>query len=293
VLIGACLKWVDLRPEVDPLTGEPAAPTRSSGASAADLAALEIALRLAEIWGAEVLALTAGPPPADAILRDALAAGAHRARRVDVSADLPSPAVAEALAGALDGATLVCCGDWSLDRGSGSVPAFLAAETGAAQALGLLAVSPAASSPGAPGPSAGSAAGGAPPALAAERRLDRGRREQLAVPLPAVISLEGGAARLRRATLAAVLAAGVAEIEVVAGPSLPAERRVRVERVGPYRPRARQRSAPASDLPARERILALTGALGASEPPRTVTATPDEAAEVILGQLRTWGYLEA
>ena len=38
------------------------------------------------------------------------------------------------------GAGLVLCGDLSADRGSGSVPAFLAAHLGAAQALGLVAV---------------------------------------------------------------------------------------------------------------------------------------------------------
>ena len=170
----------------------------------------------------------------------------------------------------------MCCGDWSLDRGSGSVPAFLAAELGAAQALGLVAVTP-----------------GATPSLVAERRLDRGRRERLTVPLPAVISLEGGSVRLRRAPLAAVLAAGSAPIEVVTPPSLAAEGRVRTERTGPYRPRARARVAPAGDASPRDRILALTGALDATEPARTVSADPEAAADLILDQLRSWGYLSS
>lgn len=274
MLIAVCLKWVDLHPEVDPLTGEVADDRRSFGASAADQAALETALQLAATWGAEVIAVTAGPQAADAVLRDALAAGATRAVRVDLPAELPSAQVAEALGAAVAGADLVCCGDWSLDRGSGSVPAFLAAELGAAQALGLVAV----------------ASGEA--TVAAERRLDRGRRERLTVPLPAVISVEGGSVRLRRASLAAVLSAGSASIEVVAQPSLPIEHRVRIERTGPYRPRARTRPAPPGDASPRERILALTGALDAVEPARTVTADPDAAAELILDQLRSWGYID-
>ncbi len=273
MLVAVCLKWVDLRPEVDPLTGEVADDQRSFGASAADQAALETALVVAAAWGAEVLAVTAGPAAADAVLRDALAAGAAQAVRVDTRSDLPSAQVAESLAAVVAGADLVCCGDWSLDRGSGSVPAFLAAELGAAQALGLVAVTP------------GDAT------LATERRLDRGRRERLTVPLPAVISVEGGSVRLRRAPLAAVLAAGSASIDVVTPPSLPIEHRVRTERTGPYRPRARTRPSPPGDASPRERILALTGALDATEPARTVTADPEAAAELILEQLRSWGYL--
>ncbi len=40
-MIAACLKLVDQRPEIDPLTGEVRIDARTSGASEADLAALE------------------------------------------------------------------------------------------------------------------------------------------------------------------------------------------------------------------------------------------------------------
>ena len=92
------------------------------------------------------------------------------------------------------GADLVCCGDYSLDGGSGSVPAFLAAQLGAAQALGLGAARASARrrrgrSTGRPGGSTRAAARCWPS------------------PAPAVLSVEGGSAELRRAGLAAVLAA--------------------------------------------------------------------------------------
>ncbi len=80
-----------------------------------------------------------GPPAADDALRRAIATGAARAVRIDGSTALDSRHVATELAGVVGGSDLVVCGDFSLDRGTGSVPAFLAHELGAAQALGLLA----------------------------------------------------------------------------------------------------------------------------------------------------------
>ena len=96
------LKWVGLRPEIDPLSGAVHDDRHSFGCSEADRAALEWALRLAETWpGAdaggvrpEVVAVTVGPPEADALLRDALAAGATRAVRAELAGDASSPEVA-------------------------------------------------------------------------------------------------------------------------------------------------------------------------------------------------------
>ena len=84
---------------------------------------------------------------------------------------------------------LVLCGDRSVDRGTGALPAFVAHELGAAQALGLVTLEP------------------GDGVLSAERRLDSGWRERLRVPLPAVCSVEAAGIRLRRASLAGALAA--------------------------------------------------------------------------------------
>ena len=48
--------------------------------------------------------------------------------------------------------------------------------------------------------------------------------------------------------------------------------------------------APAGDH-ALQRIVALTGALVDRDPPRTVVLEPGAAADEILAQLRSWGYL--
>jgi electron transfer flavoprotein beta subunit len=270
VTVLACLKWADHKPDVDPLTGAVRTDWRTSGMSDADRAALEWALRLGSVWGEPVAAATCGPPAADAVLVEALSAGAGSAVRVDLATGAPSDVVAASLAGVLAPAPgAVLCGVWSLDRGSGSVPAFLAAELGAAQALGLVSLEPAEG------------------ALLAERRLDRGARERLRVPLPAVCSVEAGSARLRRATLPGVLGTARAQIEVVPGPTMPVAGPVRT---APFRPRAKELPAPAFPS-ARERVLALTGVLSDREPPHTLVLPPDQAADELLARLGAWGYL--
>src|SRR5262249_1292648 len=82
-LIVAALGWSWQSATVDRLTGELGVGPRAGGASPADCAALEYALRLAERWRALVIAATVGPPAADALLRTALAAGAAGALRVE------------------------------------------------------------------------------------------------------------------------------------------------------------------------------------------------------------------
>ncbi|MET0729511.1 MAG: mycofactocin-associated electron transfer flavoprotein beta subunit [Acidimicrobiales bacterium] len=270
-MIAVCLKWVERRPHVDPLTGETATDPRTSGASPADLSALEHGLRLAEAWEDDLVAVTAGEPSAEPMLREALAVGAHRAVRVDAPEGSSSEDVAASLAPVLRGAGTVLCGDWSLDRGSGAVPALLAAHLGAAQALGLVNV-----------------VAEGPDHVLASRRLDGGRRERLRVPAPRVLSVEGGLA-LRRAPLEAVLASKEAPVEIVHSNL---HRSAPTADVAPYRPRARELPVPSPDLSARERILALTGALVARTHPELVTLEPADAADRLLGQLRVWGYLE-
>src|SRR5213075_913497 len=97
-LIAVCVKWVDLRPEVDPLSGAVHHDARSTGLSDADQAALEWALRAGEAWGEPVVAATAGPAAAGAALREALAAGAARAVRVELAPYASSATVAAGLA---------------------------------------------------------------------------------------------------------------------------------------------------------------------------------------------------
>ena len=255
-----CWKWV--APDGD---------ARWGGVSHADRAALEIGLRLAEAAGLGVTVVSLGGADAEHGLREALAAGVTRAIRIDAPAALRSDVAAAAIARVAGRPDWVVCGDISSDRGSGSVPAFLAAELGTAQALGLVGID------------LPSDAGGE---LHALRRLDGGRREELLVRSPAVLSVEGAVATLRRAALAAELAARSAPIESALGPDGPLESPVLVTA---YRPRARVLPPP-DGATALERVRALVGT-GESAHGELVTLEPPAAARRILHTLAAWGYL--
>ena len=276
-MIAACLKWVDTRPEFDACgaaAGVALSPdVRFAGMSPADRAALEWALRCRDAWEGsqphEVVAFTVGPPAADGILREALAAGAARAVRIDLPFASPSRVVASNLAALLAGAQFVWCGDYSADRGTGSVPAFVAADLGFAQALGLIDIS----------------VRGAHDSTGL-RRLDGGRRERLAFDGPTVVSVEGCTATLRRASLRALISP--AEIEVVPGvPSPNVEASPIMSR--PYRPRPRMLAAPAGNT-ALDRVRAITNSGAVVSHGETVTLDPAAAAARILQALQDWGY---
>ena len=180
--------------------------------------------------------------------------------------------VAAAIAHHVAGAQWVWCGDYSLDRGAGSVPAFVAAHLDAEQALGVINVELERDH------------------VVATRRLDGGRREVLEVRAPAVVSVEGATARLRRAALPALRAARDAAIDVTP-PATPMHRSEWPVR--PYRPRARALAAPAGASPL-DRLRVLTDAAAASAARgETVALSPADAAARIVRALRDWGYLEA
>ena len=138
-VIAACCKLVD-RVEVDPISGAVRVEPNSAGMSPADEAALEWALRIAE--ACERL----GRGGHGRAARRRTRCCGRRWRRVPsraVRVDLDRRAASAAIAAAprrqrCADAAVVCCGDASLDRGTGAVPAFLAGELAAEQALGLV-----------------------------------------------------------------------------------------------------------------------------------------------------------
>ena len=296
-LVVACLRIADLHPEVHPLTGAVSRDPWGVGLSAADAAALEHALRMAEAWSGRVLAISAGPATIEPVLRGVMAVGALVVRIAEEEAGTEhgytvelaggEQALARDIAAALGPfgrPALVLCGDRSADRGTGALPAFVAHELGAAQALGLVTIE----------------AEGPPDrrSLIGERRLDGGWRERLRVPLPAVCSVEAAGTRLRRASLAGALAAEVAAVPVEhpTGPARPGPDAgagsTRVGATRAFAPRTRVVPAPESPDP-RTRLLALTGALVAHDPPVVVGPVgPAEAADELIGFLVRHGYLE-
>lgn len=292
-LVAACLRITDLRPEVDPLTGRVTHDRLAVGLSASDAAALEHALRIAEAWSGRAVVVTIGTHTGDEVLREIGALGVDvvrvpdsddedQAHPTELAGDEQASARAAAAAlAALGGPDLVVCGDRSADRGTGAFPAFLAHELGAAQALGLVQL-----------------IAGDDRELLAERRLDGGWRERLSLRPPAVCSVEAAGVRLRRATLAGALGTDDIRVtvdETASGLLRSARERTGALRLGPIRPfdpRTRVVPAPASE-DARQRVLALTGALDRHDPPTLVGPVgATEAADVLLEYLARHGYLE-
>jgi electron transfer flavoprotein beta subunit len=255
-MIGVCVKWIG--------------GSTTAGLSAADEAAIEMALRHGEAIRSTVIVVTVGGTASDAGLRSALACGVGTAIRVDAPDDTDSASVAAALAPVVAHSSAVWCGDYSADRGTGSVPAFLAARLQRQQALGLVGVEFA-------------------DPLRVIRRLDGGRREVMRITGPAVLSVEGSVARLRRASLPSALTSQTAEVLPYGTTPVPSGNTSAIL-VHPYRPRARVLPAPVGST-ALDRVRALTDVSGAPRPGETVETAPDAAAQRIIEALRDWGYV--
>jgi electron transfer flavoprotein beta subunit len=270
----ALIKVVPTRVDVDALSGVARFDPRFLGVSAADRAALAVAAELASEGYGSVDVYCVGPPAVETALLEIAALGFRRTVRVGLLGDetlaprrwlaaFPSSLVARVLAAVIGTPDFVVCGDHSLDRGSGSVPARVAERLGYAQALGLLDVNAGARS--------------------ATRRLDAGWRERVRFGERTVISVEAGAGALERAGLGALrdveLELAVVNESVASG---------EVD-FAPYRP-ANDVVAPPREKLAARRAMEVIGALAPRRHREVVAAEPAEAAEAILERLAAWGY---
>jgi len=141
-----------------------------------DLVAVEEALRLRENMGGEVLALTVGPAPADAVLRRTLLLGADRAVRVDVWRDsLDHEQRAFVLARALErlGYDLVLCGSRSADLQTEYVGTAVAKHLGLPTLARVVAIECRRTG-----------------TLRLHKKTERGRREVYECRLPALMTVE-------------------------------------------------------------------------------------------------------
>ncbi len=110
-----------------------------------DAYALEEAVRIKERLGAEVIALTMGPPRADMVLREAIAVGADRGILLSDRAFGGSDtwATSYALSKAVErigGVDLVLCGKQAIDGDTAQVGPGIAAQLGWAQATYVMAM---------------------------------------------------------------------------------------------------------------------------------------------------------
>ena len=199
--IAVCIKQVPTR-EWQPRLNDAKTWIREQDASfemnEPDAYALEEALRLKEKHGGEVVVCSAGPARVAQVIREALARGADRAIHVedDGLASADAFVVAAALADAMrdEQFDLVLTGLQSDDQGFAQTGVVVAERLGLPHATIIMDVQ----------------VQGA--ALRVKRELEGGWFQWVAMPLPAVLTIQSGINQLRYATLKGIMAAKKKEI---------------------------------------------------------------------------------
>ena len=205
--IAVCIKQVPTR-EWQPRLNDARTWIREQDASyemnEPDAYALEEGLRLKEKHGGEVVVCSAGPARVQQVIREALARGADRAIHVEDDGLAAADAflVADALAKAMtdEKFDLVLTGLQSDDQGFAQTGVVLAERLGLPHATIIMDVQ---------------AADGS---LRVKRELEGGWFQWVAMPLPAVLTIQSGINQLRYATLKGIMAAKKKEIRKAAAP---------------------------------------------------------------------------
>jgi electron transfer flavoprotein beta subunit len=163
-----------------------------------DAYALEEALRLREKHSGEVVVCSAGPARVQTVIREALARGADRAIHVQDESLGAADAfvIADALAAAMkdEKFDLVLTGLQSDDQGHGQTGVILAERLGIPSSTIIMDVQIENN------------------ALRVKRELEGGWFQWIAMPLPALLTIQSGINQLRYATLKGIMAAKKKEI---------------------------------------------------------------------------------
>src|SRR5688572_5130946 len=199
--IAVCIKQVPTR-EWQPRLNEARTWIREQDASfelnEPDAYALEEALRLREKHGGEVVVCAAGPARVVQVIREALARGADRALHVqsDALASADASMVGEALAAAMqpESFDLVLTGLQSDDQGHAQTGVVLAERLAMPHTTIVMDIEVQGSS----------VQGGG---VRVKRELEGGWFQWIALPLPALLTIQSGINQLRYATLKGIMAA--------------------------------------------------------------------------------------
>jgi electron transfer flavoprotein beta subunit len=169
-----------------------------------DAYALEAGLQLREKLTGEVVVLCAGPESASQTIREALAKGADRAIHIETPGFTDPLALARVMAKALEAEKpdLVLTGLQSDDLGYGQTGVILAEGMGLPHATIIMNVEP-------------SGAG-----IKVKRELEDGWFQQVEMPLPALLTIQSGATKLRYATLMGIKKAKTKEVKRIAASEL-------------------------------------------------------------------------
>ena len=164
-----------------------------------DAYALEAGLQLKEKLGGEAVVICAGPDRVSQTIREALAKGADRALHIETSEEgIEDPlALARVMANALESEKpdLVLTGLQSDDMGYGQTGVILAEVMGLPHATIVMNIEPEGSG------------------IKVKRELEGGWFQNVEMPLPALLTIQSGATKLRYATLMGIKKAKSKEIK--------------------------------------------------------------------------------
>jgi electron transfer flavoprotein beta subunit len=207
-----------------------------------DAYALEAGLQLKEKLTGEVVVLCAGPERAGQTIREALAKGADRAIHIETDAAGPSDplTLARMMARALESEKpeLVMTGLQSDDLGYGQTGVILAEVMGFPHATIIMNIEQAGAG------------------IKVKRELEDGWFQYVEMPLPALVTVQSGATKLRYATLMGIKRAKTKEVRRVPAAELAAggEASIRLDRI--YTPEKTKHSQ-IFDGPAKEAAVKL------------------------------------
>jgi electron transfer flavoprotein beta subunit len=171
-----------------------------------DAYALEAGLQLKEKLSGEVVVLCAGPDSAAQTIREALAKGADRAIHIQTPGFTDPLALARVMAKALESEKpdLILTGLQSDDLGYGQTGVILAEVMGLPHATIIMNVEPAGNG------------------IKVKRELEDGWFQHVEMPLPALLTIQSGATKLRYATLMGIKKAKTKEVRRVSASELAA-----------------------------------------------------------------------
>ncbi len=254
----------------------------------ADRVALVKALEVKASWpGGEIIAITAGPARAEQVLRMALASGAdeavHLKDEVFEASDAYTTALALSRVVKKLGYTVVLCGNKSLDTGAGQVPAFLAELLGIPQVTAVVGLETISQG-----------------RIKLWRRLERGRRQVLECPLPALCAIDSSAGQPRyvseftlgqameRSIRNLILAdIGLAQTDVGPQASL-----VRIVGLSPPKPRTKKIYIPDGSMSASQRMsYLLSSGLAKGKESNLLEGTADYLSKQVIEYLVEEGIL--
>jgi len=171
-----------------------------------DAYALEEALQLKEKHGGEVVVVCAGPPRAAQTIREALAKGADRAIHIEAEnlGALDTLGIAALLAGAVrpENPDLILTGLQSDDLGYGQTGVVLAELLGIVHSTIIMQVEHQDGK------------------IRVKRELEAGWFQHIEMPLPALLTIQSGANKLRYATLMGIKKAKTKEVKRVTSAEL-------------------------------------------------------------------------